>query len=69
MLIYGNTPSDILHMIWRRKWHLLSLVGVVLLLMVLLGCSTKPNSGTELNALDKFWRVLGGDTNSIEKVE
>ena len=67
MLIYGNTPRDIMNMMWRRKFKLLTVAVLILIAVTLIGC-TKPKP--KLNALDKFWDTLGGKTTDlIEKVK
>ena len=65
MLIYGNTPSDIRKMIWRRKFKLLTVAVLIFGAVALLGCS-KPKP--KLNALDKFWDALGGKTTDLVEV-
>jgi hypothetical protein len=64
MLIYGNTPRDIMNMMWRRKFRLLTIIVVIAVAVMLIGC-TKPK--TTLNALDKFWDTLGGKTTDLVK--
>ena len=62
MLIYGNTPRDIMNMMWRRKFKLLTVAVLILIAVTLTGC-TKPKP--TLNALDKFWDTLGGKTTDL----
>ena len=62
MLIYGNTPRDIMNMMWRRKFKLLTVAVVIVIAVTLTGCS-KPKP--TLNALDKFWDTLGGKTTDL----
>jgi len=64
MLIYGNTPRDIMKMMWRRRIRLLSIMVIVAVAVMLIGC-TKPKP--RLNALDKFWDTLGGKTTDLVK--
>jgi len=64
MLIYGNTPRDIMNMMWRRKFKLLTVAVLILIAVTLIGC-TKPKP--KLNALDKFWDTLGGKTTDLVK--
>ena len=66
MLIYGNTPRDIMKMMWRRRIKLLTVAVVVAVAVMLIGC-TKPK--TELKALDKFWDTLGGKAFTKSKDE
>ena len=62
MLIYGNTPRDIMNMMWRRKFKLLTVAVLILIAVTLTGCS-KPKP--KLNALDSFWDTLGGKTKDL----
>jgi hypothetical protein len=64
MLIYGNTPRDIMNMMWRRKFKLLTVAVLILIAVTMTGC-TKPKP--TLNALDKFWDTLGGKTTDLVK--
>jgi len=66
MLIYGNTPRDIMNMMWRRKYKLLMIAVVIVIAVTLTGC-TKPK--TELRALDQFWDTLGGKALTKSKDE
>jgi hypothetical protein len=66
MLIYGNTPRDIMRMMWRRKSRLLTIIVVIAVAVMLIGC-TKPK--TELRALDQFWDALGGKVMTKSKDE
>ena len=62
MLIYGNTPRDIMNMMWKRKYKFLTIAVVIVIAVTLMGC-TKPKPS--LNALDKFWDTLGGKTTDL----
>ena len=62
MLIYGNTPRDIMNMMWKRKYKFLTIAVVIVIAVTLMGC-TKPKP--TLNALDKFWDTLGGKTTDL----
>ena len=62
MMFYGNTPRDIMKMMWRRRIKLLTVAVVVAVAVMLVGC-TKPKP--KLNALDKFWDTLGGKTTDL----
>ena len=60
MLIYGNTPKDIRQMIWKKKFKLLSIIVVIAVAVMLMGCtigSKKVNP--PLQALDMIWKKLG----------
>ena len=64
MLIYGNTPRDIMKMMWRRRIKMLSIIVVIAVAVMLMGCTkAKP----KLKALDKFWDTLGGKTTDLVK--
>ena len=64
MLIYGNTPRDIMAMIWRRRYKFLTVIAVIVIAVMLAGCSTAKSKNIELKALDKFWDTLGSGKNS-----
>ena len=64
MLIYGNTPKDIRAMIWRRRYKFISVFAVIVVAVMLVGCSTADGKKIELKALDKFWDTLGSGKNS-----
>ena len=70
MLIYGNTPSDIRKMMWRRKYKLLTLIMAIAVAVMLMGCqvgSKKVNP--PLMALEKFWDTLGSGVNKTKEIE
>ena len=71
MLIYGNTPKDIMAMIWRRRKKFMLALAVILIAVMLSGCAIGNRKvSPPLQALDKFWDTLGGKTeNLIEKVK
>ena len=64
MLIYGNTPKDIRAMIWRKRYKFTSVLAVIVVAVMLVGCGTAENRKIELKALDKFWKTLGSGENS-----
>ena len=64
MLIYGNTPSDIRAMIWRRRNKFILAFAVIVAVIVLTGCGTAENRKIELKALDQFWDALGGKNST-----
>ena len=66
MMFYGNTPRDIMKMMWRRRIKLLTVAVVVAVAVMLIGC-TKPKP--KLKALDKFWDTLGGKAFTKSKDE
>ena len=68
MLIYGNTPRDIRRMIWKKKFKLLTIIVVIAVAVMLMGCTV---AGKKVNpplmALDKFWDTLGSGENKTKK--
>ena len=63
MLIYGNTPKDIIRIMRSRKWKLIAMIFIVTTL--LLGYDKlKDQPVPKLEALDKFWDTLGSGKNS-----
>jgi len=67
MLIYGNTPRDIMKMMWRRRIKLLSIMMVIAVAVMMMGCTV---AGKKVNpplmALDKFWDTLGSGVNKTK---
>ena len=67
MLIYGNTPKDIRQMIWKKKFKLLSIIVVIAVAVMLMGCtigSKKVNP--PLQALDMIWKKLGSGEKKVK---
>ena len=71
MLIYGNTPRDIMAMIWRRRKKFMLALAVILIAVMMSGCAIGNRKvSPPLQALDKFWDALGGDNKDlVEKAE
>ena len=68
MLIYGNTPRDIMKMMWRRKIKLLSILMVIAVAVMLMGCTIgNKKVNPPLQASDKFWQVLGSGNDKTKK--
>ena len=69
MLIYGNTPRDIMAMIWRRRYKFISVFAVIVIAVMLTGCAVGNRKiSPPLQALDKFFEALGsGDTKDLVK--
>ena len=68
MLIYGNTPRDIMKMMWRRRIKLLSIMIVIAVAVMLMGCTVgNKKISPPLQALDKFWDTLGSGDNKTKK--
>ena len=60
MLIYGNTPRDIMKMIWKRRIKLFPIIVTVAVAVMLMGCTIgNKKINPPLQALDKFWDTLG----------
>ena len=65
MIIYGHSGQDIRRAIWRRRYKFILVFAVVIVIAVMLaGCSTAEGKKIELKALDKFWDTLGTGKNS-----
>ena len=70
MLIYGNTPGDIMKMMWRRRYKLLSMVVVIALAVMLAGCQIGHKKvNPPLMALDKFFETLGSGKNKTKEIK
>ena len=68
MLIYGNTPKDIMNMMWRRRYKLLAIVAVIAVAVMLMGCTVgNKKVSPPLQALDKFWDTLGSGKDKTKK--
>ena len=67
MLIYGNTPDDIKKMIVKRRYKLLTIIVVIAVAVMLMGCtigSKKVNP--PLQALDMIWKKLGSGEKKVK---
>ena len=70
MLIYGNTPRDIMKMMWRRRIKMLSIIVVIAVAVMLMGCTIgNKKISPPLQALDKFWKTLGSGENQTNKIQ
>jgi hypothetical protein len=68
MLIYGNTPRDIRQMIWKKKFKLLTIIAVIVIALMLMGCSIGNRKvSPPLQALDKFWDTLGSGKDKTKQ--
>ena len=68
MLIYGNTPRDIMIMMWRRRYKVLSVIAVIVIALMLMGCSIGNRKvSPPLQALDKFWDPLGSGKDKTKQ--
>ena len=67
MIIYGNSGQDIRRMIWKKKFKLLSIIVVIAVAVMLMGCtigSKKVNP--PLMVLEKFWDTLGSGVDKTK---
>ena len=70
MLIYGNTPRDIRRMLWKKKFKLLTIIVVIAVAVMLMGCTIgNKKVSPPLQALDKFWKTLGSGENQTNKIQ
>ncbi len=70
MLIYGNTPGDIVAMIWRRRYRFISVFAVIVIAVMLMGCTVgNKKVSPPLQALDKFWETLGSGKNKTKDIK
>jgi hypothetical protein len=68
MLIYGNTPRDIMKMMWRRRIKMLSIIVVIAVAVMLMGCTIgNKKISPPLQALDKVWDTLGSGEDTTKK--
>ena len=68
MLIYGNTPRDIMKMMWKRKFKLLTIAVLILVAVTLMGCTVgSKRVNPPLMVLEKFWDTLGSGENKTKK--
>ena len=70
MIIYGNSGQDIRRMIWKKKFKLLSIIVVIAVAVMLMGCtigSKKVNP--PLQALDMIWKKLGSGKEETNKIQ
>ena len=67
MMFYGNTPRDIMKMMWRRRIKLLSIVIVIAVAVMLMGCTVgNKKVNPPLMALEKFWDTLGSGVDKTK---
>jgi len=70
MMFYGNTPKDIMKMMWKKKFKLLSIIVVIAVAVMLMGCtigSKKVNP--PLQALEMIWKKLGSGEKETDKIQ
>lgn len=69
MLIYGNTPDDIKKMILKRRYKLLTIIVVIAVAVMLMGCTIgNKKLNPPLQALDMFWKKLGSGEKETNKI-
>jgi hypothetical protein len=69
MIIYGNSGSDIMKMIWNKKYKLLSIIVVIAVAVMLIGCTPAKKQAKLGNGMNKFWDSLGGKVLTKSKDE
>ena len=70
MLIYGNTPGDIVKMMWRRRAKLLTVIVAIVIAVMMMGCTVgNKKVSPPLMALDKFWDTLGSGVDKTKEIE
>ena len=70
MLIYGNTPKDIRQMMWRWRYKLLSILMVIAVAVMLMGCTVGSKKvNPPLQALDMIWKKLGSGETETNKIQ
>ena len=67
MIIYGHSGQDIRRMIWRKKFKFLTIIVVIAVAVMLMGCTVAGNKlNPPLMALDKFWDTLGSGVDKTK---
>ena len=70
MIIYGNSGQDIRRMIWKKKFKLLTIIVVIAVAVMLMGCTTAKKATPKLgDGLNKFWDAIGGKVPTKSKDE
>jgi hypothetical protein len=69
MIIYGNSGQDIRRMIWKKKFKLLSIIVVIAVAVMLMGCTTATKQAKLGDGMNKFWDSLGGKVPTKSKDE
>ena len=62
MLIYGNTPRDIIRIFRINRWRLIAVIFIVTTALLAYDKFNRPT--VELRALDAFWDTLVTGKNS-----
>ena len=66
MLIYGNTPRDIMRIFRINRWKLIAVIFVVTTMMLAYDKFTN-QPVPKLKALDKFWDTLGSGKDKTKQ--
>ena len=69
MIIYGNSGSEIMKMMWRRKIKLLSIIVIIAVAVMLIGCTPAKKQAKLGDGMNKFWDSLGGKVPTKSKDE
>ena len=69
MIIYGNSGSDIMKMIWNKKYKLLSIIVVIAVAVMLIGCTPAKKQAKLGNGMNKVLDCLGGKVRTKSKYE
>ena len=70
MIIYGNSGQDIRRMIWKKKFKLLSIIVVIAVAVMLMGCTVGSKKvNPPLQALDMIWKKLGSGKEETNKIQ
>ena len=69
MIIYGNSGQDIRRMIWKKKFKLLSIIVVIAVAVMLIGCTPAKKQAKLGDGMNKFWDSLGGKVPTKSKDE
>jgi len=57
-------------MIWKKKFKLLTIIVVIAVAVMLMGCTIGNRKvNPPLQALDKFWKTLGSGENQTNKIQ
>jgi hypothetical protein len=62
MLIYGNTPRDIVRIFRINRWKLIAVIFIMTTMLLVVDKINQPVP--KLEALDKFWDTMGSGKNS-----
>ena len=56
-------------MVMEKMMTLTKKLSILVLIFLIAGCVKLTHEDTELGAMDKFWSVLGGDTEKLEELK